>query len=108
MVASCLKYIEKTTRQSDTVCSVLVKITCGYLLPTKKKTMTGGFIYTRAEPNKGADLSFYKRIFNNPYIHLQRIHFFKILISFRSLEEVFLVIKSLTARPNTISIGQDV
>lgn len=50
--------------------------------------MTGGFIYTRAEPNKGADLSFYKRV--NPYIHLQRMHFFKkILISFRSLEEVF-------------------
>lgn len=88
MAASCLKYIEKTTRQSDTVCSVLVKITCGYLLPTKKKTMTGGFIYTRAEPNKGTDLSFYKRV--NPYIHLQRMHFFKkILISFRSLEEVF-------------------
>lgn len=37
--------------------------------------MTGGFIYTRTEQDKGADLSFYRRI--NPYIQLQWKNFLK-------------------------------
>ena len=67
--------------------------------------MTGGFIYTRTERNKGADFSvIYKH--NNPSIHLERKNFLKIPIWFRSLEEVFLTIKKVDGA-NTIPIGQD-